>query len=143
MATSSIPVSLEGLGMERDLDTPFFAHSEKKESSHGEVVSHLNSKAGSNLELPLRRHNFSVDARDLDASIQAGSVVGLYGITGEHLAGSYIAQAIADNMISMLLGQFVRQTGVQKATPYRHRSSMDPGDLGNRPLASRMVRHRC
>lgn len=52
------------------------------------MVSHLDSEAGSNLELPLGRHDFGIDTGDLDTSVQAGSVVGLNGVTGEDLAGT-------------------------------------------------------
>lgn len=88
VATSSVPVSLQWLRVERDFDAPFFADAEEQESCHCQVVAHLNSEAGSDLELPLGRHNFSVDTGDLDTSVEAGSVVSLDGITGEDLAGT-------------------------------------------------------
>lgn len=91
VATSSVPVSLQWLRVERDLDAPFFADAEEQESCHCQVISHLNSEAGSDLELPLGRHNFSVDTGDLDTSVEAGSVVSLDGITGEDLAGTCIS----------------------------------------------------
>lgn len=88
VATSSVPVTLERLGVEGDLDTPLFADAEEKEASHGQMVTHLDALARADLELPLGRHDFGIDTGDLDTSVQAGSVVGFDGVTGEDFAGT-------------------------------------------------------
>lgn len=74
VATSTVPVTLEGLGVERGFDTPLFSDSEQEESSHPEVVSHLNTLARTDLELPLSGHDLGVDTRDLDTGIQTSSL---------------------------------------------------------------------
>jgi hypothetical protein len=40
------------------------------------------------LELPLRRHNFGVDAADPDASIETGTIVGFDQIAGDDPSGT-------------------------------------------------------
>jgi len=57
------------------LDSPLFTDSEKQESSHPEVVSHIDTGTWTDLELPLGRHNLGIDTRDLDTGIQAGSLL--------------------------------------------------------------------
>jgi hypothetical protein len=57
------------------LDSPLLTDSEEQESSHPEVVSHVDTGTWTDLELPLRRHDLGVDTRDLDTSIQAGSLL--------------------------------------------------------------------
>lgn len=89
VAASTVPVTGHGLGVERDLDTPLFCHAGKEEASHEEVVTHLDALARTDLELPLRRHDLSVDARDLNAGVEAGAVVGLNDVTGVDLAGTF------------------------------------------------------
>jgi len=88
VASSTVPVTLEGLGVEGDLDTPLFADSEEEETSHGEVVTHVDTFARSNLEFPLRGHDFGVDTRDIDSGIHACSVVSLYCVSCKDLASS-------------------------------------------------------
>jgi hypothetical protein len=75
VATSSVPLALKGFRMEGDLNTPLFSDANKKITSHPEVIAHGNTLAGSDLELPLRRHHLSVNTTDVDAGIEAGAVV--------------------------------------------------------------------
>lgn len=84
VATSTVPVTGDSLGMERNLDTPLFGDSDQEVTGKGEVVTHLDTLAGTNLELPLRRHDLGVDTRDVDTRIQASAVVSLDEITGEN-----------------------------------------------------------
>lgn len=55
VATSSVPVTGDSLGVNADLDTPIFGHSSEQEAGHCHVVAHLDSFDGSDLKLPLRR----------------------------------------------------------------------------------------
>ena len=89
VAASAIPVTLEGLGVERDLDAPLLGNTDEEVASHPEVVTHGNALARTNLELPLRGHDLGVDAANVDASVQACAVVGLNQITGKDLASTY------------------------------------------------------
>ena len=88
MASCTVPVALEGFGVERDLDAEFLSNSLEEVSGHPEMISHFDSLAGTDLEFPLRWHNFGVDTADLDSGVQAGLVVGFYDIPGVDLAGS-------------------------------------------------------
>jgi len=89
VAASTIPIARERLGVERHLDTPLLSNADKEVTSHPEMVTHGDALAGANLELPLRGHNLGVDTADVDASVQAGAVVGLDQITGKDLASTY------------------------------------------------------
>lgn len=91
VATSAVPLALERLGMEGDLDTPLFGDTDEEEASHPEVVTHGDALAGSDLELPLGRHDLGVDSGDVDASIEASAVVGLDQVTSENSASSCFA----------------------------------------------------
>lgn len=88
VATSTVPVTGDSLGVERDLDTPLLSDSDEEVTGKGEVVTHLDTLAGANLELPLGRHDLGVDTRDVDTGVEAGTVVGLDEVTGEDLAGT-------------------------------------------------------
>lgn len=52
VATGSVPVSvLDDLGVEGDLDSPLLGASDEKESSHPEVVAHVDTLARSDLAI--------------------------------------------------------------------------------------------
>jgi hypothetical protein len=57
------------------LDSPLFTNPQQQESGHPEVISHINTGTWTNLEFPLRRHDFGVDSGNFDTGIQAGSLV--------------------------------------------------------------------
>lgn len=88
VAAGTVPVALEGLGVERGADTPLLTDTEEEETGHPEVVTELDTLTRADLELPLRRHNLGVDARDLDTGVETGAVVGLDEVTGKDLAGT-------------------------------------------------------
>jgi hypothetical protein len=48
------------------------------------VISLRNTLAGTNLKFPLAWHDLSIDARDLDASIEASLVMSLYDCAAKH-----------------------------------------------------------
>ena len=88
VAAGTIPVTLEGLGVEGNLDIPLLGNTDKEVAGHPEVVTHGDTLARSDLEFPLRRHHLGVDTRDVDTGVEAGAVVSLDEITGEHLAST-------------------------------------------------------
>src|SRR5262245_59835132 len=77
MTSSTVPVSLERFGVEGDLDTPLFGNADEEVAGHPKVVTHGDALTWTNLEFPLGRHDFSIDTSDVDASIQASTIVGL------------------------------------------------------------------
>ena len=88
MTTSTIPVTLQWLWMEGDLDTELFGDSFQQVSGHPQLVSHLDALARTDLELPLGRHDLGVDTGDGDARVEAGLVVGLDDVSGVDLGGT-------------------------------------------------------
>ena len=88
VAAGTVPVARKRLGVERHLDAPLLSNADKEVAGHPEVVTHGNALAGADLELPLGGHNLGVDTANVNASVQAGAVVGLDQITGEDLAST-------------------------------------------------------
>lgn len=86
--TGTVPVTWDWLGVEGDLDTEFFSDTVEEVTGTPEVVTHLDTLAGTDLEFPLRWKNLSVDTRDLDASVQAGLVMSLDNITAVDIAST-------------------------------------------------------
>jgi hypothetical protein len=74
--------------VEGNLDTPLLCNSNEEIASDPELISHGNALARANLELPLRRHNFGIDAADPDASIKTGTIVGFDQIAGNDPSGT-------------------------------------------------------
>lgn len=89
VATSTVPVTSKRLRVEGDLDTPLFGDADEQETGHPEVVTHGDTLARADLELPLRGHDLGVDTGNVDTSVHAGAVVGLDQITSKDLAGTY------------------------------------------------------
>lgn len=75
MATSAVPVSWDGLGVEGHTHTKVFADSLHDEAGEDELVSSIDTLDWADLVLPLAGHDLAVDAADGDASVQAGAVV--------------------------------------------------------------------
>jgi hypothetical protein len=88
VATSAVPVTLERFRVEGDLDSPLLGNADQKVTSHPEVVTHGNTLARTDLELPLRRHDLSVDTADVDTRVQASTVVSLNEITCDDLSSA-------------------------------------------------------
>jgi len=86
VAASAIPVALKGFRVEGNLDAPLLRNSDEEVASHPEVVTHGDALTWTDLELPLGGHNLSVDTTDVDAGVEASSVVGLNEITSEDLS---------------------------------------------------------
>ena len=89
--TGTVPVTGDRLGLEGNLGAEFLSHTVEKEATHPEMVTHLDTLARANLELPLGRHNLGVSAGDLDTGVQAGLVMGLDDITANNLASTNTA----------------------------------------------------
>merc|ERR1712060_370606 len=78
----SVPV-LEELGCEGDGHVVVFSNALQNIARHMELITHGNADTRSNLVLPLAWHDLGVGARDLDASVEASTVVGISNDTTE------------------------------------------------------------
>ena len=92
VAPGAVPVALERLGVERDLDAPLLGDADEEVARHPEVVAHGDALAWADLELPLGGHDLGVDTRDVDTSVEAGTIVGLNQVAGENLSGTWTTQ---------------------------------------------------
>ena len=90
MAASTIPITCEGFGMERNFDTPLLGDADEKVTSHPEMVTHGNAFTRTYLEFPLCWHYLSINATDVDASVKTSTIVSFDKITGENLPGTYL-----------------------------------------------------
>ena len=88
VAACAVPVALKGFRVEGNLYTPLLCNSNEEIASDPEFISHGNTVARANLEFPLRRHNFGVDATDPDASIKTGTIVSFDQIAGNDPSGA-------------------------------------------------------
>lgn len=117
MAAGPVPVSRDGLGVERGHNAKIFTDPVQKEARHPQVVTHVYAFARPNLELPLEGnvnqlrletlrqaalgsvcgghylsgHHFRVGAADLDSGIKTGSIVSLHNISTIGLISSHTA----------------------------------------------------
>lgn len=90
VAAGTVPITIgKRLGVERDLDAPFFGDTDEEEASHPEVVTHRDTLTWADLEFPLGWHNFGVDTRNVNTGIHAGAVMRLDEVTCKDLASSY------------------------------------------------------
>ena len=74
--------------MERDFDPEFLRNSFKQVSCHPEMITHFDSLAGTDLEFPLGRHDFSIDSADFNTGVQTGFVVCFNDITSVDFSGT-------------------------------------------------------
>jgi hypothetical protein len=88
VAPGAIPVTNQRFRVVGNFDAPLFGKTDEKVAGHPEMVTHLDTLTRANLELPLGRHDLSVDAADLDTGIQADTVVRFDQITCKDLSGA-------------------------------------------------------
>lgn len=88
VASGTVPVALERLRVEGDLDIPLLGNAYKEVAGHPEVVAHGDTLARADLELPLRGHDLGINTGDVDACVEASAVVRLDEVTGKDLAGT-------------------------------------------------------
>lgn len=101
----AVPVAGDGLGVPRDLGAKVLRNTGEEEAGDPEVVTHVDALDGANLELPLGGHDLGVGARDADASVETGLVVGLDDVALDDLAGAYTAVvgALAGGLLAEVL----------------------------------------
>jgi len=91
VASCSVPVSGDGLGVDRDHHPKVLSDLVEDEAGHPEVITDLNSAARADLELPLAGHDLSVGAADLDSGVEAGLVVGLNDVPSKDAVSAHSA----------------------------------------------------
>jgi len=91
VATSSVPVTLNGLGVERADHTELLSETVHDVSGQPHVVTSIHTDTWSDLVLPLTGHHLTVDSSNLDTSVQAGTVVSLDEVATESLVSSHTA----------------------------------------------------
>jgi hypothetical protein len=158
VSTSTVPVTGKRLGVERNLHaelnasdtsepttmlkqhdiktTHVFGDADEQEPGQPEVVAHVDALARADLELPLRRHNLGVDARDVDAGVQASTVVRLNDVAGENFPS-------ADTAVVGALGtrETTLRPAVRSAVLYQKSSAAESGDQA-RTLPRNVPRRR-
>lgn len=89
VTTSTVPVTLERFGVEGNLDAPLLSNADEEVAGHPEMVTHGDTLTRADLEFPLRRHDFGINARNVDASVETSAVVCFDKITSEDLTGTW------------------------------------------------------
>ena len=87
MTARAVPVG-EELGGEGDSHVVVFSNALENVTRHPKLVSHVNAKDGTDLILPLARHDLSICAGDGDASKKAGTVVLVSNNSTEAVVGA-------------------------------------------------------
>ena len=67
MCTRTIPVTVNGLGVEAHVNFKVFGDTLEQPSSDPDLVGHFDGAEDANLELPLTHHHFGVSALDAES----------------------------------------------------------------------------
>ena len=87
VATGAIPVR-EELGGERDRHVEIFSNALENVTRHPKLVSHVDAKDGTDLILPLARHDLGICAGNSDASKETSTVVRISNDPTEAVVGA-------------------------------------------------------
>jgi len=90
MAARTVPVG-EELWRERDSHVEVLSNTLEDVTGHPKLIADGDTLDGADLVFPLAGHNLSVGAGDLDASVEAGSVVSVSDDSTEAVVGTYTA----------------------------------------------------
>jgi hypothetical protein len=85
VASSAVPVSLDGLGVQRQHHSCNLGDPLQDVARSPQLVGGSNADGRADLELPLSGHHLAVDAADLDAGVQASLVVSVHDVTAPGL----------------------------------------------------------
>jgi len=88
VATSTVPITGLGLGVEGDDDVEFLADTQHEETGHPNLVTTVDTSAGTNLVLPLTGHNLRVSTGDVKTGVQTGAVVSVTNTATKGVLGS-------------------------------------------------------
>jgi len=105
VATRTVPVSLNRLGLKGNINIVFFADSGQKISGNPELIAALETFDGSNLEFPLTGEDFSIKTRDLDTGGKTTSHVSFSNISTNSVGGTNRAVVLALRMSETTSGE--------------------------------------
>ena len=105
MTTGAVPVASHGLGIESGADAVCFTGSIKQPTCYPELIGDLESRQRTDLELPLARHDLSVDTGDAQAGLDTSVEVSLDNIAAEDLIGADAAVVAALRRWEAVLGK--------------------------------------
>jgi len=105
VATRTVPITLNRLGFESNINIVFFTDSGQKISCNPELIATLETFNGSNLEFPLTGEDFSIKTRDLDASSETTSHVSFSNISANSVGGTNRAVVLALRMSETTSGE--------------------------------------
>lgn len=88
VGTSTVPITLKRLRVEGNLNAPLLGNANQEVTCNPEMVTHGDSFAGTNLELPLCGHDLCIDTADVHASVETSTVVGLDEIPSKDLSST-------------------------------------------------------
>lgn len=114
---STVPVTGHGLGVHRDAGAKDLGDTVEKETGDPKFVTHCNTLARADLELPLGGHNLGIGAGNVNASVQACLVVRLNDISLDDLAGT-------DTAVVRALGSRETVGGLSKEKFNQHGPSL-------------------
>mmetsp|Transcript_2902 Transcript_2902/g.8567 ORF Transcript_2902/g.8567 Transcript_2902/m.8567 type:complete len:350 (+) Transcript_2902:106-1155(+) len=84
VSPGSVPVALDGLGLEGHEDVEVLGHAVQDVTAHPELIPSLDAHARADLVLPLAGHHLRVRTRDLDTGVTACDVVSFGDGAAEH-----------------------------------------------------------
>ena len=110
MRPGAVPVTLDGLGVEADVDPELLGDALEQPSREPELVADLDRAEYADLELPLAHHDFRVRTFDTEAGAHAGQRVRLDDVATGHLRAPDTAVVRALRRGEALLGPSVGST---------------------------------
>jgi len=105
VATRTVPITLNRLGFESNINIVFFTDSGQKISCNPELIATLETFNGSNLEFPLTGEDFSIETRDLDASSKTASHVSFSNVSTDSIGRTNGAVVLALRMSETTSGE--------------------------------------
>jgi hypothetical protein len=105
VATRPIPITLDRLRFEGNVNVEFFTDSGQQISGNPELIATLKTFNGTNLELPLTGEDFGIKTRNLDTSSQTASHVGFSNISTDGVGGTDWAVVLSLRMSKTTSGE--------------------------------------
>jgi len=108
MAAGSVPVTLNGLGLEVHIHAELFSDATENELGQPHVVTAFNTTGNTNLVLPLAGSHFTVDTCDFQASIDHAAVGAIHDFTAKGIGGTHTTVILALGLGKTILWPSIR-----------------------------------